>query len=89
MWLKVKGFVEKIQQWWNGYHFIVSASFIATKKLKALKEDLKKWNKEFGDLAFRNKSLSTELMGLDAREESQGLLHQEKICRTQLKGEIK
>ena len=70
MWLKVKGFVEKIQQWWNGYHFIVSASFIATKKLKALKEDLKKWNKEFGDLAFRNKSLSTELMGLDAREES-------------------
>ena len=70
MWLKVKGFVEKIQQWWNGYYFIVSPSFIATKKLKALKEDLKEWNKEFRDLAFRKKSLLTELMGLDAREES-------------------
>lgn len=70
MWLKVKGFVEKIHQWWNGFHFIISPSFILAKKLKALKEDLKKWNKEFGDLAFRKKSLLTWLMGLDTREES-------------------
>ena len=37
--------------------------------MKALKADLKRWNREeFGDLAFR-KNLLTELMGLDAREE--------------------
>ena len=32
--------------------------FILARKLKAFKDDLKKWNKEeFGDLAFRKKSL--------------------------------
>ena len=33
-----------------------SPSFILAQKLKALKGDLKKWNREeFGDLAFRKK----------------------------------
>ena len=54
MWLKEEGFVERVRQWWNGYCFVGSPSFILARKLKALKEDLKKWNKEeFGDLAFR------------------------------------
>ena len=56
MWLKAKGFVERVQQWWNGYCFVGSHSFILAQKLKALKVDLKKWNREeFGDLAFRKK----------------------------------
>ena len=51
-----------------------SPSFVLAQKLKALKEDLKKWNKEeFGDLAFRKKCLLSELMGLDAKEELLGL----------------
>ena len=51
-----------------------SPSFVLAQKLKALKEDLKKWNKEeFGDLAFRKKCLLAELMGLDAKEELRGL----------------
>ena len=51
-----------------------SPSFVLAQKLKALKEDLKKWNKEeFGDLAFRKKCLLFELMGLDAKEELLGL----------------
>ena len=46
------------------------SSFILAQKLKALKVDLKKWNREvFGDLNFRKKNLLTELMGFDAREE--------------------
>ena len=53
MWLKVEGFVEKVQQWWTSYCFTGSPSFVLAQKLKTLKEDLKKWNKEvFGDLAF-------------------------------------
>ena len=53
---------------------MVSPSFVLAQKLKALKEDLKKWNKEeFGDLAFRKKCLLSELMGLDAKEELLGL----------------
>ena len=59
-------------------------------KLKALKVDLKKWNREvFGDLAFRKKNLLIELMGLDAREELVGLLNDEQIRQIQLKGDIK
>ena len=27
MWLKVEGFVEKVQQWWNSYCFMGSPSF--------------------------------------------------------------
>ena len=58
-------------------------------KLKALKVDLKKWNREvFGDLAFRKKNLLTELMDFDAREESVGLLNEDQIRRIQLKGGI-
>ena len=24
MWLKVEGFVDRVRQWWNGYHFVGS-----------------------------------------------------------------
>ena len=66
-----------------------STSFILAQKLKALKADLKKWNREvFGDFAFRKKNLLTELMGLDDREESVGLSNEVQIRRIQLKGDI-
>ena len=78
MGLKVEGFVDRVQQWWNGYSFAGSPSFILAQKLKALKTDLKMWNREeFGDLAFKKKNLLTELMGLNAREELVGLSNDE------------
>ena len=42
MWLKVEGFVDRVQQWWNEYSFAGSPSFILAQKLKALRADLKK-----------------------------------------------
>ena len=88
MWLKTEGFVDRVKQWWDGYRFEGSPSFILAQKLKALKADLKKLNKEeFGDLAFRKKN-KTELLGLDAREELVGLSNEEQIRRLQLKGDI-
>ena len=88
-WLKVKGFVDRVKQWWDGYSFAGSPSFILAQKLKALKADLKKWNREeFGDLAFRKKNLLIELMGLDAREELVSLSNEEQIHRLQLKGNV-
>ena len=41
IWLKEEGFVERVWQWWNGYCFSGSPSFILARKLKALKENLK------------------------------------------------
>ena len=50
---------------------------------------MKKWNKEeFGDLSFRKKSLLSELLGLDAREDLLGLSHEEQTRRTHIKGDI-
>ena len=89
MWLKEEGFVEKVRQWWNGYCYSGSPSFILARKLKALKKDLKKWNKEeFGDLAFRKKCLLSDLLGLDAKEDLLGLSQEEQTRRIQIKGEI-
>ena len=89
MWLKVEGFVEKVQQWWSSYCFMGSPSFVLAQKLKTLKEDPKKWNKEvFGDLVFKKKSLLSELLGLDAKEDILGLSHEDQARRTQVKGEI-
>ena len=43
--LKVEGFVDRVQQWWNGYSIVGSPSFILAQKLKAVKADLKKWTR--------------------------------------------
>ena len=89
MWLKEEGFVERVRQWWNGYCFLGSPSFILARKLKALKDDLKRWNnEEFGDLAFRKKCLLSELLGLDARKDLLGLSQEDQTHRIQIKGEI-
>ena len=89
MWLKEESFVERVRQWWNGYYFAGSPSFILACKLKALKDDLKRWNKEeFGDLAFRKKCLLSELLGLDTREDLSGLSQEDQSHRIQIKGEI-
>ena len=69
MWLKVEGFVKRVKHWWERYNFMGSISFVLAKKLKPLKEDPKKWNKEdFGDLAFRKKCLLSELLVLMLRK---------------------
>ena len=36
-WLKVGGFVDKVRQWWNDYHFMGPLSYVLACKLKALK----------------------------------------------------
>ena len=45
MWLKVEGFVDQIRYWWNSYHFVGSPNYALACKFKALKKDLKCWNK--------------------------------------------
>jgi hypothetical protein len=46
MWHWIEGFVDKVKQWWDSYHFQSSPSFIVARKLKGLKADLKRWNEE-------------------------------------------
>ena len=45
------GFKEVLRKWWEGIQVSGSASYILTKKLKALKPILRSWNKDvFGQI---------------------------------------
>jgi exonuclease III len=62
MWLKVDGFVNRIKAWWDSYVFQGSPSFILANKLKALKMDLKRWNREeFGNIGQKKNNLMHSL----------------------------
>ena len=51
IWLKIEGFVDRVQSWWNRHPFVGTSSFVRAKKLKALKEDIVQWNRrEFGKI---------------------------------------
>jgi hypothetical protein len=70
MWLKAEGFVGLVKQWWDSYLFQGSPSFVFACKLKALKLDLKKWNKEvFGNVERNKRILVEDLRAFDALEE--------------------
>lgn len=77
MWLKVDGFVEKVRGWWQSYEFSGSPNFVLNMKLKALKNDLKVWNRDvFGELSFHKAALLQELSSLDVLDEG-GNLYEE------------
>ena len=74
MWLKVEGFTDLVRKWWSCYNFSGSYSHILACKLKALKQDLKVWNREvFGNVSL-NKNVALSQIGLwDAKERDCGL----------------
>jgi hypothetical protein len=62
MWLHHEAFTGIVRQWWGSYDFQGTLSFVLASKLKVLKEDIKKWNKEsFGDVHIKNLELMKEL----------------------------
>ncbi|GFY82660.1 hypothetical protein Acr_02g0009000 [Actinidia rufa] len=62
MWLQVEGFRDLVREWWEGYEVFGSALHRLAKKLRWLKEDLKRWNKEvFGRVENRLANLMEEL----------------------------
>jgi hypothetical protein len=79
MWLKEGGFVDKVISWWSSFSFTGSPSFILAKKLRALKSEIKRWNREvFGNVGVRNKAWAEELDFLDRIEEVRRLSEEEK-----------
>ena len=89
MWLKEEGFVERVQGWWSGYSFTGSPSFILANKLKALKADLKVWNREVvGDIQFKKRRHMGEVMELDEKEGIGGLSPSEFQLQEVLKTEV-
>ncbi|KAG6639907.1 hypothetical protein CIPAW_10G134600 [Carya illinoinensis] len=69
MWLAMEGFVDKVRSWWSSYMFTGNPIFILARKLKVLKQDLKKWNLEvFGSIDNQKNTLMKELQDFEARE---------------------
>ncbi len=64
-----QGNKSRIQGWWSGYLFTDSPSFVLVNKLKALKADLKLWNREvLRDVRFRKRRHMGEVLELDVKE---------------------
>ncbi len=54
MWPHDESFVDRYQGWWSHYSFCGPPSYVLACKLKALKEDLKKWNyHELGNVSLK------------------------------------
>ena len=84
MWLKENGFLERVRDGWGSYQFTGTPSFVFSNKLKALKEDLKKWNEdEFGHVTMKKNMMMADLRELDVVEESRPLSAEEK-CKREL-----
>ncbi len=89
MWLKEPGFVDKVQDWWSAYEFEGTPSFVLASKLKALKGDLKAWNRTvFGDVRYRRQCKMSELLVLDVKEGNGGLSLEENSLREILRSDL-
>ena len=89
MWLKAPDFVDKVQKWWSGYSFSGTPSFVLTQKLKALKGNLKEWNKlVYGDVGIKRQQLECELQAYDEKENLASLSSKEHNLREVCKAEL-
>ncbi|XP_057475899.1 uncharacterized protein LOC130763884 [Actinidia eriantha] len=78
-----------VRKWWEGYEVLGSPSYRLAKKLRMLKGDLKRWNREvFGRVEIRLTTLMEDLQVLEGKEVLPGLLEAERGRRVELKAEI-
>ncbi|RVW28874.1 hypothetical protein CK203_112210 [Vitis vinifera] len=82
MWLKVEGFQELIQSWWQGIEVRGSASFRLATKMKAVKQKLKVWNREVFGRLEDNKAAALQLVDhWDMVESGRRLSEEETISK--------
>ena len=79
--------MERVRGWWASYHFQGTPSFILSKKLRALKGDIKTWNRTvFGNVGVLIKEKVDELKVLELAAKGGGLSEEERerkrlLCR--------
>ena len=73
MWLKVEGFEDLVKNLWTSYNFRGSCSYILASKLKALKRDLKVWNREvIGNVSLIKNTALSRIGFWDTKERDSG-----------------
>nr|CAN79448.1 hypothetical protein VITISV_004425 [Vitis vinifera] len=74
MWLKIDGFKDLVRSRWNGYSVEGYSSHCIAEKLKALKKDLKIWNKEVvGNVSSNRAEAFARLQCWEAKEKENPL----------------
>ena len=82
MWSKEEGFKDLLKTWWEGFNIRGSYSFILIEKLKALKANLKRWNKKVSGNVTVNKELAlNQVVFWDAEEGTRVLSLEEQFAR--------
>ena len=78
MWLKVEGFKDLIEGWWQGIVVRGRPSYRLATKLKGMKQNLKIWNKEvFGRLERNKAEALQQVERWDIVEEERSLTEEE------------
>jgi hypothetical protein len=89
MWLKSEGFHARVNQWWNSYLYSGSPSYVLVQKLKSLKTDLRRWNKDsFGNVNSRKNDLQVQIQDFDLLEETRPLSVEEGVMKDHLKVDL-
>ena len=90
MWLKVLGFQDMLEGWWQGLFFRGSASYILSRKLKEVKSLLKTWNRDcFGTLDLNKKLALSQVKEWDSVEEVRVLTMKEAKAKKEAKDSFK
>ena len=75
MWLKIEGFKDLVRSWWNGYFVEGYSSHCIVEKLKTLKKDLKKWNRDVvGNVLYNRVEAFSCLQSWEAKENENFLI---------------
>ena len=90
MWLKVKGFKDLLQSWWQGIVVKGSASFRLATKLKEVKQKIRDWNRNvFGRLEINKNSALQQVEFWDLVESERSLSEEETKMKKEAKENFK
>ena len=86
MWLKVEGFQDLMEGWWQGVSSRGSGSYVISRKLKEVKSLLKVWNRDcFGRLEGNKKLTLSQVENWDRVEEVRELTMEETEAKKEAK----
>lgn len=88
-WFLEERFLDIVKHWWESYEVHGWMAYVLTERLKRLKNELRRWNKEsFGGVQKQAKELVETTNGMDLKEEEEGLNDEEVETRRVLLGDF-
>ncbi|XP_059654845.1 uncharacterized protein LOC132301624 [Cornus florida] len=87
--LRADDFQGYVRNWWEGSMIDSFLSYVLARKLRVLKNEIKRWNKEvFGNLEWRKNRAFAEIAHIDRLEGSSGIGEEQTSRRVACQAEI-